>query len=62
MPTPSKPTPCADLTVAALIPRHVADGETATFQLDLAWNGSAPWRFRPGQFVMLRPASWGMDP
>ncbi len=46
---------CVDLRVLELVP---LDGKEF-FILRLC---SPKWKYRPGQFVMIRPISWGYDP
>lgn len=61
---PLHPT-CSETTVVSLTPLGPASGsgvetDKHLWLLDLtmpAWG-----RWKPGQFVMLRPASWGFDP
>lgn len=49
---------CAELTVLAVTPRHLQDGRPLTFEVLLEDPG---WHMTPGQFVMLRAESFGLD-
>ncbi|MDR0466849.1 MAG: dihydroorotate dehydrogenase electron transfer subunit [Deltaproteobacteria bacterium] len=56
--SPILPPQFAELGVLELVP-HGRDGATRTFALRLS---QPPWKdYQPGQFVMLRPASWGLE-
>lgn len=57
---PLHPT-CDETTVVSLTPVGPSAGaDKPLWLLDLAMPSWGRWR--PGQFVMLRPAAWGLDP
>ncbi|XPV77441.1 MAG: dihydroorotate dehydrogenase electron transfer subunit [Desulfovibrio sp.] len=51
---------CKDLKVLELNPKTGPDCEGLFFELRLEHPGWKTWR--PGQFVMIRPVSWGFEP
>ncbi|KAF0233480.1 MAG: dihydroorotate dehydrogenase electron transfer [Desulfovibrionaceae bacterium] len=51
---------CKDVTVLSLTPHGPEGRENGLWLLELENPGLA--KARPGQFAMLRPASWGFDP
>lgn len=54
---------CMDVSVLKLAPFGQRGGEFGCYELALDLPETEGWKnWRPGQFVMIKPESWGLDP